>query len=69
MKIFLVHFKTLHIVFGKAKVLLKWPNVMSRNARDYLVQGGSPTITAEVFPENESDGTQFHKFHCKSTAN
>jgi len=42
---------------------------MSLNARDYLAQGVSPTITTEVFHENESDGTQLYKFHCKSTAN
>ena len=32
---------------------------MSRNARDYLGQGGSPTITTTIFPENESAGTKF----------
>ena len=42
---------------------------MSRNAKDYLGQGGPPTITTEIFPENESDGTLLYKFHCKSTAN
>jgi len=38
---------------------------MTRNARDYLAQAGSPTITTEVFPKIESDGTQLSKFHCK----
>jgi len=36
-----------------------------RNAREYLAQAGSPTITTEVFPENERDGTWLSKFHCK----
>jgi len=51
-KMFLVHFKTLPIVFSKANALAEWPGVMSRNARDYLAQVRSPTITTEVFPEN-----------------
>jgi len=65
----LVHFSTLQIVFSNANATAKWPDVMSRNARDYLAQGGSPTIAIEVFPENESDEAQLYKFHCKSTAN
>jgi len=66
----LVHFKTRQIVFSEENALAKQPSVMSRNARVYLGQGGgSPTITTEIFPENESDGTQLYKFHCKSTAN
>jgi len=38
MKMFLVHFNTLQIVFSKANTPAKWPGVMSRNARDYLAQ-------------------------------
>ena len=38
---------------------------MSRNIKDYLAQKGPPTITAQVFPRNESDETKFSKFHCK----
>jgi len=38
---------------------------MSPMAREYLAQAGSPTIATEVFPENESDGTQLFTFHCK----
>jgi len=30
-----------------------------------IAQAGSPTITTEVFPENESDGTRLSKFHCE----
>ena len=65
---FLVHFKTRQIAFSKANVLTKWPGVMSRNASDSFAQGGSSTITTEVFPENESDRTQLYKLHCKSEA-
>jgi len=68
-EMFLVHFNTLQIVFCKANTPAKWPDIMRRNARDYLAQGGSPTITTEVFPENESDGAQLYNFHSKNTAN
>jgi len=61
--------RALQIVFSKANAPAKWPGVVSRNARDYLARGGSPTITTEVFPENESDGAQLCNFHCKSIAN
>jgi len=50
---------------SEASTPVTWPGVMMRNAREYLAQAGSPTITTEVFPENESDGTWFSKFHCK----
>jgi len=46
---------------------VKWPSVMSRNARDSLARGGSPTISTEVFPKNENGGAQLDSF--KSTAN
>jgi len=64
----LEHFNTLQIVFSKANAPATWPGVMSRNARDYLAQAGSLTTTTEVFPENESDGAQLSKFHCKSVS-
>ena len=32
---------------------------------DYLAQIEPHTVTLEVFPRNESDGTRFSKFHCK----
>jgi len=63
-KMFRVHFKTCQIVFYKANVLAKRPGAMSRNARHYLAQWGSRTITTEGFPENESDGTQLQNFFC-----
>ena len=66
MKMFLVHFNTLQVIFSKANAPAKWPGVMSRNARDYLAQGGSLTITTEIFPENESNGTQLHKFTARA---
>ena len=69
MKMFLVHSNTLQIVFSKANAPAKWPSAMSQNARDYLAKRWLSTITTEVFPENESDGAQLYKFHCKSTAN
>ena len=61
----LVHFNTLEIVFCKANAPATWPDVMHRNDKDYLSQAGSPTITTEVFPENECDESQLSKFHCK----
>ena len=61
----LVHFNTLQIVFCKANGSATRPGVMNRNAGDYLAQVGSPSITTEVFPENESYRTQLSKFHCK----
>jgi len=37
-----------------------WPVVVSRNVRNYLAQRDEPpTVTTEVFPSNESDGTRF----------
>ena len=45
---------------------VKWPSAMSRNARDSLARGGSPTISTEVFPKNEDGGAQLDGF--KSTA-
>jgi len=43
-----------------------WSIVMSRNVRNYSAQGDEPpTVTTEVFPRNESDGTLFSKFPCK----
>ena len=65
MKMVLVDFSSLQIVSSKVNVPATWPGVMIRNAREYLAQAGSPTITTEVFPENESDGTWLSKFHCK----
>ena len=59
---FLAQFYTLEIAFSKASAPPIWPGVMSRNARGYLAQWGSPKITTEVFPENESDGTQLVSF-------
>jgi len=53
----LVDFSSLQIVSSKANVPATWLGVMIRNAREYLAQAGSPTITTEVFPENENDGT------------
>jgi len=32
---------------------------------NYVAQIRPPAIIIEVFPRNESDGTQFSKFHCK----
>jgi len=60
-----VHFNTLQIVFSKANASATRTGVMSPNVRDYLAQTGSPPTTIKVFPENESDGTQLSKFHCK----
>jgi len=59
---FLVHFNILEIAFSKENALAICPSVISRNAGDYLVQGGSPTSTTEVFSENESDGAQLVSF-------
>jgi len=64
-KMVLVDFSSLQIVSSKVNVPATWPGVMIRNAREYLAQAGSPTITTEVFPENENDGTWLSKFHCK----
>jgi len=53
-----VHFNTHQIALSKANVPDTRSGAMSRNARNYLSQAGSPAITTKVFPENESDGTQ-----------
>jgi len=64
-KMVLVDFTTLQIVFSKANALAAMPGVMIRNGSEYLARGRSSTITTEVFPENDSDGTWLSSFHCK----
>jgi len=39
---------------------------MSRNARDYLGQGGSPVITTEIFPKKGSDEAQLISFNARA---
>ncbi|KAL3888791.1 hypothetical protein ACJMK2_001152 [Sinanodonta woodiana] len=41
-----------------------WPERITQNVRDYLVNNGPPKISVDNFPKNEK-GFHFSKFHCK----
>jgi len=64
-KMVLVHFNTLQIVFSKTNVPATCLGVMSRNAGDYLVQEGLLSITTEVFPKTKVMGHGFLSFIAK----